>query len=264
MRGEPRAKRVGRLGHDLERHVRVLRAAVLRTLSAVDAGPVGLQPLVVGLAGNRLRFAGQLRNPECMDHVRAVQFDRDGLAHRDVDLVGGDERGAARVVGIADGPPPVVRGHDDRQRGRARRRRDHAEHAQHVHERAEQQHDRDRGADRHDRQPAALDTACVRAAAKYRDQQQRRDRDAHQHAQREQRPAEHEHRPRGGARRMCDVRERQRSGGPGGGFTEFADFAGRTRGRRRDEARDGSDARDTARLGERRNEQRDSLPDSTA
>ena len=108
----------GRVGDDHERHVRVLRAAELGALAAVDARAVGLQPGDVGLAGDDVGLAGQLRDPEGVDHVRAGQLDAHRPADRDVDLVGGGEGRRLVGVAVADAPPPLVRRHLEGQVGR--------------------------------------------------------------------------------------------------------------------------------------------------
>src|SRR5207249_8491132 len=51
------------VGDDVERHVRVLDAAELGALPAVDAGPVGLEPEGVLLAGDEVHLALQLGHP---------------------------------------------------------------------------------------------------------------------------------------------------------------------------------------------------------
>src|SRR5476649_502025 len=97
--------------------MRMLRTAKLRALPAIDAGSIGLKPLFVGLAWNRLGLAGQPGYPERVDNIGAFQLEPHGFTGGNMDLVGGDEmrRCVGRVV-VSDFPPPVVSGHRDRQR----------------------------------------------------------------------------------------------------------------------------------------------------
>src|ERR1700761_5690901 len=67
----PRGKVCRALRHHFEGHVCMLRTAKLRTLPTVNTGVIRLDPLLVGLTGDGLGLARQLRHPECVDHVGA-------------------------------------------------------------------------------------------------------------------------------------------------------------------------------------------------
>jgi hypothetical protein len=65
-----------------------LKRAIFDALPVIDAGLVGLEPGHVGLAGSGVGLAAEGRDPEGMDDIHPDQPDADGLAGRDVDLVG--------------------------------------------------------------------------------------------------------------------------------------------------------------------------------
>ena len=66
------------LGDDVERHVRVLKAAELSALPAEDSGLVGLQPDRGDVAGNQIAFALEVRRPEAVDDVAGRDFQHHG------------------------------------------------------------------------------------------------------------------------------------------------------------------------------------------
>ena len=95
------------LGHDDEPHVRVLSAAVFGAGTRVNTFPVSLYADEVGMVGNQIDLAVECGDPERMDHVERTQLNIDGLAHRNVDLVGSRKalRGSAKVLNL---PPPLA------------------------------------------------------------------------------------------------------------------------------------------------------------
>ena len=66
-----------------QRHLGMLHAAIFGALAAIDAGRRGLDPGLVGLAGNGVHLAGQLRHPEGMDHIAADQLQPHRRADRE-------------------------------------------------------------------------------------------------------------------------------------------------------------------------------------
>ena len=56
----------------------MLRAAVFGTLAEEQPGSVGLEPHVVGAAGNQVGLARQPRHPEAVAHVGRLQRQVDG------------------------------------------------------------------------------------------------------------------------------------------------------------------------------------------
>ena len=72
-----------------ERHVGMLQAAELGTLAAKFARTVRLDPFESDTARNEIALAVQVRDPEAVDDVVGIAADCNGLAHRNVDFVGG-------------------------------------------------------------------------------------------------------------------------------------------------------------------------------
>src|SRR5947209_1170953 len=99
------------LGDDHERHVRVLQAAELRALPAIEAGLVRFDPEFVDAAGNEIALAVQVRDPEAVDDVARIEAQQDGRVDGDVDLVRVDDLLVRRQrVGILHFPPPLMPG----------------------------------------------------------------------------------------------------------------------------------------------------------
>jgi hypothetical protein len=72
--GEPRVELGARQHDDVERHERVLLAAVFGALSAEHAGAIGADHLAVDATGNEVGLPGEVRDPEAVDDVvRAEQ-----------------------------------------------------------------------------------------------------------------------------------------------------------------------------------------------
>jgi hypothetical protein len=102
---------------DPEEHPRVLHAAELGTLPDVGTGRPRLDPGPVGLAGDDVGLAGELRDPEAVNHVGGLERDERarrprGVADRDVQLVGRHDP----QLRIANLPPPLVPHHRDLDR----------------------------------------------------------------------------------------------------------------------------------------------------
>ena len=95
------------LGHNHDSHMRVLGAAVFGAGARVNAFVIRLYADEVGMVGNQIDLSMECRDPEGMDHVERTQFDIDGLANRNVDLVGRCKalRGSAKVLNF---PPPLT------------------------------------------------------------------------------------------------------------------------------------------------------------
>ncbi|EEF23974.1 conserved hypothetical protein, partial [Ricinus communis] len=99
-----------RVGDDDQGHQRVRTAAELGALGAVFARLVGLYAQDIAAAGDHVELAVQPRDPQAMDDVGRLQFQRHGPTGGDMDLVGVLEGLAAGRVEIADPPPPHLAG----------------------------------------------------------------------------------------------------------------------------------------------------------
>lgn len=112
----PAREVLGGLGDHGDRHVRVLVAAELGALSAIDSGGVGLNHERAVVSGHEVTLSVQTGNPEAVDDVRGDQTQRDRTSDRNVELVGREEGPARLVVDVADLPPPLRAGHLDLHR----------------------------------------------------------------------------------------------------------------------------------------------------
>ena len=84
----PRRERGRRLGGHVERHVRVLQPAVFAAHARETCPDLSrLEPRLVHLPGNDVHLSRDLREPEAVDHVGAMQPHAHRLADREVDLV---------------------------------------------------------------------------------------------------------------------------------------------------------------------------------
>src|SRR6185437_4472699 len=101
-----------------EPHVRVGVAAELGALSHVLADRVGPEHDVVHVARHDVALGRDGGDPEAVNHVIRGHVQRDGPAHREMQLVGGDDA----LVGVAVLPPPLVPDHLDLERSRRRGR----------------------------------------------------------------------------------------------------------------------------------------------
>ena len=115
---EPAMERRRRLRDHPHRHVRVLEAAELSALAAIDARLVGDEQDSVRLARDHVDLPVQLRYPERMDDVVGLRDDLHPRAGRDVDLVR-RHRVGPRITHL---PEPLVAGDLDAHRRRAPRR----------------------------------------------------------------------------------------------------------------------------------------------
>jgi hypothetical protein len=93
--------------------LRMLHAAVLGALPAVDAGPVGLEPGDVRRPRYEVELALEGRHPQAVDDVTRPKAKPDSTTDRDMQLVG---RAQHRVASVVEFPPPLVRGHVNDQR----------------------------------------------------------------------------------------------------------------------------------------------------
>ena len=112
---EPRLEIRRRHRHRVERHQRVRPAAVLGALAPKHPGRLGLDHHAVDAAGDHVGLAGEVRDPEAVDHVPRAQRHLDRLAGGQPHLVRADHRliGAGRKVPHL--PPPLVTDHLDAQ-----------------------------------------------------------------------------------------------------------------------------------------------------
>ena len=115
LRLSPSLEGLGRIGENGENHMRVLLAAILRALAAIDAGPVGLEPGDVCLAGDELNLSAEARDPERVDDVFALEGEAHRLSDWNVNLVRRHECLRGIVVEIGEFPPPLMAAHLDRQ-----------------------------------------------------------------------------------------------------------------------------------------------------
>src|SRR5437867_6756541 len=93
--GDPALELVPRMHHDHQQHQGMLEAAVLRALPDIGPRRARLDPDAVGLVGNHVHLARELRHPEAVDDVDGLEGDKGGrgaarVAHRHVELIGGD------------------------------------------------------------------------------------------------------------------------------------------------------------------------------
>jgi hypothetical protein len=194
--------------HHVQRHARMLLAAVFGALAAVGAGAVGLQQQVLHAAGQHVHLAAERGHPEAVDHVGAAQAEVHGPADRNADLVGGRDLRAGRRVAVAHLPPPHVRGDADDERVLRR----HGPPGRPVPFAVREQRDQHDGR-KHD---AAADhpQPCVQRAvvpARRQHQQRHHAEKDHRRADRDQQAGDAEqrvgHRPRG---LQCGLRWRRR------------------------------------------------------
>src|SRR5690606_34972691 len=117
---EPAIEFLARLRDDVERHERVLPAAVLRALRTIDTRLAGAQHETVPAAGNHVDLAGERRRPEAVDHIARAEDQLDRLVHRHAQLVRKHDSGRVAVRKlVANFPPPLLA--DDVHADRARR-----------------------------------------------------------------------------------------------------------------------------------------------
>src|SRR5438105_13006866 len=93
---------------DRQRHLCMLGAAEFRALGPIDAGAIGVQKERLGVSRNQVPFPDELRDPEAVNDVVRHELDLHGLAGRDVQLVGIDEKLARVGIDVVDLPPPLV------------------------------------------------------------------------------------------------------------------------------------------------------------
>ena len=98
-----------RFGNHVERHVRMLHAAVLRALTAPAARLIDLHQDVGVVAGHEITLALDVRRPEAVDHVARCAVNADRCSNRDVNLIGrGHHAIRLGFVGILHFPPPLM------------------------------------------------------------------------------------------------------------------------------------------------------------
>ncbi len=115
LRLAPGIEVAARLGDDEQTHMRVLQAAELRALPAIDSGFLCQELDFIVLARDEIHFSEQVRRPEAMDHVIRGELDGHRFAGGNHDLVCGRE-GAVGSVLVADLPPPLLADDFDRHR----------------------------------------------------------------------------------------------------------------------------------------------------
>jgi len=109
----PSGKIVWVIDRNAEQHLRVLRSAVLRTLTQKDAWALRVYPHSVGMVGNEVGLACQLRYPETMVGVGREQLQKrrcrmTWIAHRNMQLVCCDDP----KLWIAKFPPVLMSNRD--------------------------------------------------------------------------------------------------------------------------------------------------------
>ena len=100
----------------------MLQAAELRTLAAIFARTVRLEPFQSGTPRNKIAFALQTGDPEAMNDIVGISAYRNGLAYRNMDFIGGLENAAWIVIRVANLPPPLRTGDFDSQASSRRNR----------------------------------------------------------------------------------------------------------------------------------------------
>ena len=95
------------IGDDQQRHMRVLQAAELGALPAIDAWPIDGEDKRITTAGYEVLFACQVRNPEGMDNILCLQFHAHGPPDWHVQFIGSGELSRPRIH-IGCRPPPLV------------------------------------------------------------------------------------------------------------------------------------------------------------
>ena len=96
--------------------MRVLVAAKLGALAAVDTGLVHLHPECILVAGQKVVLAVNVGRPEAVDHVGRIGEHDYRLADGDMNFVGRYYRLVRLRVWIRDFPPPLVAGDLNRYR----------------------------------------------------------------------------------------------------------------------------------------------------
>src|SRR5207249_6017915 len=104
LRRDPPLERRGRIHDDAHAHVGVRGAAELDALAPVLAGRLGRERESVQAAGYHVALAPELRDPEAVDHVGALERELDGPAGGQVELV--RRRDVERRV--PELPPPLA------------------------------------------------------------------------------------------------------------------------------------------------------------
>jgi hypothetical protein len=93
--------------------MRVLLAAELGALAAIDPFALGDKADAVGLVVDLVDLAIEARRPEAVDDVVGRDFDADGFPNRDVDFVRRQKTLADVVCFIFDFPSPLAPGYFD-------------------------------------------------------------------------------------------------------------------------------------------------------
>ena len=101
--------------------MRVLLAAKLRALAAIDARLVGLEPSDVCLPRDELNFSPKTWDPKSVDHVFAIEGEAHRLSDGNVNFVRGHENLRRIIVLVNEFPPPLMASDFDRQSGLGRR-----------------------------------------------------------------------------------------------------------------------------------------------
>src|SRR6185437_2059372 len=111
LSSEPGLVGLRRVDNDPESHPGMLRATIFSAGAAEDTGVFRAHPYEVLTPRHSVDFAGELRNPEVMDHIGGVDFDKRVLLHRNMDFIRSDD-----LTRVADFPPPLMRvDHDIRR-----------------------------------------------------------------------------------------------------------------------------------------------------
>src|SRR5258708_10940659 len=83
----PALKVIARWPIETEKHLGVLRPAILCALSQVESGLLRLYPGVVWVVRNQVGLARQPWHPETMIRICGQQFERSGTSCRHVQLI---------------------------------------------------------------------------------------------------------------------------------------------------------------------------------
>src|SRR5438477_5424456 len=116
LRDKPRLECIPLFGDQKKSHVRVLIAAEFCTSSLEHSRPFGSKKMTSRPSGEQILLAGEIWDPEAVDHIGGRQLEKNRTAHRNVDLVGGDYRVRGRIRGINHLPPPLMADDLDPQR----------------------------------------------------------------------------------------------------------------------------------------------------
>src|SRR5436305_6803032 len=97
-----------RLGHDVERHLRVLIAAELGALTPVNAGRVRSEPGNGLMSWNEILFSREIRRPEAVNDVCRSHLQQHRAANWNMDLVRRLLLEKKNRIVVIDFPPPLV------------------------------------------------------------------------------------------------------------------------------------------------------------